>query len=55
MKRVQGQQVIENIKIRRQTQADELLARTKLIRKRLTMASKDWDAVTVLRGIRYAS
>ena len=54
MRQIQQQQVIENIKNRRQIRAAKLLEETKLIRKKLTANNRKWDAVKVLRDIRYA-
>jgi hypothetical protein len=51
---ISKQQVVETIKSRRQLRAVELLEKTRLIRKKITEDSGKWDAVTVLRDIRYA-
>ena len=47
-------EVIENIKNRRQVRSIEILEETRLIRKKITESSGKWDAVKVLRDIRYA-
>lgn len=54
MRQNQQQQVIEKIKNRRQIRADELLQKTRSIRKKISADTGKWDAVKVLRDIRYA-
>lgn len=53
MKQIQ-QQVVEEMKIRHREEADDLLARTKTIRQKITEASGEWDAAEVISEIRHA-
>ena len=55
MRLLQKERVLEDIKNRRQNRSAEILTRTKLVREKITKESGQWDAVTTLRDIRYAS
>ncbi len=55
MKESKQQQVVENIKNRRQIRSVEILEKTRSIRKKITDDTGNWDGVEVLRHIRYAS
>jgi len=53
MKQIQ-EQVIEEIKVRQHEEAEELLAKTKAIRQKITEVSGQWDAAEVIYEIRHA-